>query len=501
MRSDIAMLDGERFDVVVVGGGINGASTAQHLAAAGYKTLIIDKGDFGSGSSSRSSRLLHCGLRYLAPGRTVFDFVRHPTRFLTALKMARLAMDARSEFVRTSSARTNVMALHFPIYRDGPYAAWQIDTAFKLLEWLGPSDIPLDYRRMPPSEVRKHPLLGNLRDLDQLVGVAAFREYQFNWPERIALDAILDSERLGATARNYTSARLHGFTQESGWTVELTDVLRQSAPVEVHASAVLMMAGVWMDGLLQDLKPHVTPKVFGTKGCHLVVKLPDGCAGAGIATLNSRNEPLYCIPWKQYHYFGPTETPYEGDLDRVFVTVEEADDLLNEVNKLLPSLGITADDIRLSWAGVRPLTYDADVPFGNRSRMIHDLASEGLPNAWALTAGPVMTHRSAARELTQLLGQHIQPSGPAGSPQYLHTADRSGSEHAATLSDELFRRSGVAWSGSVTDADVTAASLELGAALGWGETQTADGQCRFEAEWNDLYAPPHSRARRFRPEA
>jgi hypothetical protein len=112
-----------------------------------------------------------------------------------------------------------------------------------------------------------------------------------------------------------------------------------------------------------------------------------------------------------------------------------------------------------------------------------------------------MTHRSAARELTQLLGQHIQPSGPAGSPQYLHTADRSGSEHAATLSDELFRRSGVAWSGSVTDADVTAASLELGAALGWGETQTADGQCRFEAEWNDLYAPPHSRARRFRPEA
>src|SRR5689334_23382587 len=101
MRPDIASFDCERFDVVVVGGGINGASAAQHLAAAGYKTLIVEKGDFGSGSSSRSSRLLHCGLRYLAPGRSILDFVRHPSRFSTALRMARLAMQAREEFVRT----------------------------------------------------------------------------------------------------------------------------------------------------------------------------------------------------------------------------------------------------------------------------------------------------------------------------------------------------------------------------------------------------------------
>src|SRR6476619_1850458 len=107
MRPSIAELVDKWFDVIVVGGGINGASTAQHLAAAGYKTLVVDKGDFGSGASSRSSRLLHRGLRYLAPGRSIFDFVRHPTRFLTAQRMARLAMEARGEFVRTSSARTN----------------------------------------------------------------------------------------------------------------------------------------------------------------------------------------------------------------------------------------------------------------------------------------------------------------------------------------------------------------------------------------------------------
>ena len=501
MRPQIASLEGEQFDVVVVGGGINGASTAQHLAAAGYKTLIVDRGDFGSGASARSSRLLHCGLRYLTPGRSILDFVRHPTRFSTALRMAQLAMDARGEFVRTSSARTNVMALHFPIYRDGPYAAWQVDAAFKLLEWMGPGDVPLEYRRMSPSEVSKHPLLGNLRDIDQLVGVAAFSEYQFNWPERIALDAVLDAERLGATARNYTSARLRGFAHENGWTIELTDTLRQAAPVEVRGSTVLIMSGVWIDGLLRDVKPQVGRKVFGTKGCHLVVKLPDACVGAGIATLNSRNEPLYCIPWKQYHYFGPTETPYEGDLDRVFVTVEEAGDLLGEANKLLPALRLTASDIRLSWAGVRPLTYDAAVPFGNRSRMIHDLAPEGLPNAWALTAGPVMTHRSAARELTQVVGQRIKPSRPPDSPQYMPRAGRGGPEHAATLSDELFRRSGIAWSGEPTDQDLAAAATELATMLGWDDGRVADERRRFETEWDELYAPPHACGRRFRRNA
>jgi len=80
-------------------------------------------------------------------------------------------------------------------------------------------------------------------------------------------------------------------------------------------------------------------------------------------------------------------------------------------------------------------------------------------------------------------------------------ANRRGPEHAATLSDELFRRSGIAWSGSLTGADVTAASVELGAALGWDERHTADERRRFQAEWNELYAPPHARARRLRPEA
>jgi glycerol-3-phosphate dehydrogenase len=496
MRPTLAELDDSRFDVIVVGGGINGASTAQHLAAAGYRTLIVDKGDFGSGASSRSSRLLHCGLRYLAPGRSIFDFVRHPKRLAVALRMARLAMQARGEFVRTSPSRATAMTLHFPVYRGGPYAAWQIGAAFALLKRLGGKEVPLDYRWINPQQARAHALIGRLRDQGRLVGVAAFREFQFNWPERIVLDAVLDAERLGATARNHTAARMSGFAPDSGWTMELTDMLSQTPPVRVRGAVVLMTSGVWIDEVVRGVKPNAARKIFGTKGCHLVVKLPDVCAGAGIATLDSRNEPLYCIPWKQYHYFGPTETPYEGDPDRVFVTVEEADGIIANANALLPGLHLTPADIRMSWAGVRPLTYDAAVPFGNRSRVIHDLAADGLPSAFALTAGPVMTHRSAARELTRLVAQRLGPSRAPHPPSYAPPAERCGVEHAVTLSDELFRRRGTAWSGPLDAEDISSAATELGAMLAWDETRVADEKRRFEAEWNDLYASPYARQER-----
>jgi glycerol-3-phosphate dehydrogenase len=121
MRMSLSSIRDTAFDIAVIGGGINGASAAQHLAAAGYRTLIVEKGDFGSGTTARSSRLLHCGLRYLAPGRSMFDFVIHPGRFADALRMARQAMQARHDFVKSAPSSVNRMQFCFPIYRGDRY--------------------------------------------------------------------------------------------------------------------------------------------------------------------------------------------------------------------------------------------------------------------------------------------------------------------------------------------------------------------------------------------
>ena len=152
MRKPIADLNGREFDVLIIGGGINGAAAAQKVAADGYDVLLVEKGDYGSGSSSRSSRLLHCGLRYLAPGRSMWDFVRHPSRLVTALVMARSCMVARTEFTRDTAVRSRLMKFSFPIYKNGPYRGWQIDIAFFILRLLWRQGPPLNYRRISGAE-------------------------------------------------------------------------------------------------------------------------------------------------------------------------------------------------------------------------------------------------------------------------------------------------------------------------------------------------------------
>ena len=508
MDESLAALSSAAFDVAVIGGGINGASAAQHLAAAGYSVLLVDKGDFGSGSSGRSSRLLHCGLRYLAPGRSLLDFVRHPDRLVTALKMARKAMQARSEFVRTSARQTRAMRFCFPIFNGGPYRGWQVDLAFQLLKRLGPGDLPLDYERVPGQAAASMPLLRWLRDPEELDSLAMFREYQFDWPERICVDAVLDAERLGAVVRNYTRARVVS-RQADGWSLEIARAGSaapgpDAQPVRVQAKIILNVAGIWIDGVNRDAQPKVEQRVLGTKGCHIVVKLPADCANIGIATLDSKHEPFYCIPHRGYHYFGPTETVYDEDKDRIHVTAEERAWLVSEANRLLPQLKLSDSAVLMTWAGVRPLTFDEKVPFGNRSRVIHDLASDGMPDVLAMTAGPVMTHRSAGRELTDAVRRRIPPSRPQKAPDYTPARfpDDPGSpplvedalvkfsdlrhavreQHACNLMDALFRRVGLGWRCAFTPAELERAAAVIGNELGWSDARKEQEIQAFQAE-------------------
>jgi glycerol-3-phosphate dehydrogenase len=493
MRRAIGELNMKRFDVCVIGAGVNGASSAQHLAAAGYSVLLVDKGDFGSGSSSRSSRLLHCGLRYLAPGASIFEFVRHPSRLRTALRMARLAMEARRQIVLTAPERTRPLNFHFPIWRDSTYRPWQLRIALGLLGSMAPVDVPLEQRMIAPRRARSIPLVGGLRDFDRLDAIAAFCEHQFEWPERLCLDAVLDAERLGAVVRNYTAAgRLTRKTD--GWAIELADV-PAGGTATVEATIVLNMAGIWIDKVNCTSGAATPRKILGTKGIHIMVQLPPECADNGIVTFNRRQEPLYCIPWRGMHYFGPTETVYEGNLDDIRAEPDEIEGLLAEGNHLLPGLNLKRSDILFTWAGVRPLTYDPALPEGKRSRDVHDLSADGLPDVYAMTAGPVMTHRSAGLEMTELVGRRLRPSRAAQPVDYrarrfpenqnsppivpdwtvakiadLQHAARH--EHATSLADLMFRRVGAGWTRTMGHAAAEPAAAAVAGIMGWDSQRT-----------------------------
>lgn len=512
MRAALKNIDKKAFDVCVIGAGVNGASTAQHLAGAGYDVLLVEKGDYGSGTSSRSSRLLHCGLRYFAPGSTgttMLGFLLQPSKAATALRMARLAMEARRQIVQTAPERTRALNFHFPMWKDSAYKPWQVNAALKLLSTLAPKDVPLGHKMISPAEAKRIPLVNVLRDLERLTAIGKFTEYQFEWPERLCVDAVLDAERLGATVRNYTAATRLARKGEI-WEIGLSDVFN-GEEATVTAKMVLNMAGIWIDKVNAISGEGRPRKILGTKGIHIMVQLPPECANNGIVTFNRLNEPLYCIPWRGMHYFGPTESVYEGNPDDIRAEDKEIESLLAEGNHLLPGLKLKRSDILFTWAGVRPLSYDSAFPMGKRSRDVHDLSSAGMPDAFAMTAGPIMTHRSAGTEMVSVVKKRLAPSRPEKPVNYsarkfpdnqnsppiledwteakvadlVHAARK---EHAVNLVDLMFRRVGAGWTSTMGYNAADKAAAAVGDVLGWDAAKTKQEAAAYRAYLERMHA-------------
>lgn len=507
----IAELQDKSFDLVIIGGGIVGCSAAREAAAAGYTVLLAEKDDFASGASGRSSRLLHCGLRYFEAPNPFRYFSRHPSRFLTSLKMARQAMRERREMALTSPERLRPVRFLFPIFSDGPYRPWQVDIAFGILGKLAPLDVPLNYRRLTKPEALKEPMIRALGKSDKLLGAASYTEYQFNWPERLCIDAILDAEAAGAVALNYTRARI-GSSQGDRREVFLHG--SDDTEVRVTARRVLAASGLWVDKLLAETKKPITQKALGTKGGHIVFKLPDEYRGQGITTVNSRNDPFYCMPWGDLHYIGPTETLYDDDLDNIRVNAEDLEFLLTETAALFPGFNLTLSDVISTWAGVRPLSFDPAHPMGNRSRMLHDLGAEGLDGVYAMTAAPIMSHRDTGRLITARLREKIAPSGQATPLDYRpHMPIENANampivqgaeytladvckavrfEHARTLHGVLHARTGLALGRGLAPEEIERVADEMGRVLGWSEADRTEEIARYLSLKTHLYGVPGS---------
>jgi glycerol-3-phosphate dehydrogenase len=498
VRQSLETLKGSSFDVLVVGAGANGASAAQQLTAAGYSVLLVDKGDFGSGSSSRSTRMMHCGLRYLAPGKSMFEFVREPRRLRTAVRMARSAMQNRAEFVENTPTRALATNWFYPIYRNGPYSPWQVDLAFAVLKAVGPKAVPLGYKRLPAQEALQLPLLKWLREPSSLQGAGQYTEYLYDWPERICVDAAMEASRLGAEIRNYTEVT-KSITDDEGWVVTLRDTLSPAPEVPVRAKIVLNTAGIWIDEVNRRAVTKAAPRrrIAGTKGVHVMFRLPAECQGYGMTVINRVNQPINLTPWRGMHYFGPTETLFDGTVDEIEPLDDEIDWLVDEANFLLPTMPrLKRSDVLFSWAGVRPLTYDPAFPEGKRSRDLHNLEAEGMPNFFALTGGPIMTHRTAGAELTRVVQDRLAPTRkPAptsfaapsfpenqNSPPLLDDytdikisdlRHAAAYEHVSNLSDLLFRRVGAGWTSTMSVSAADKAAKSVADILGWDEARIA----------------------------
>ncbi|CAM5762924.1 glycerol-3-phosphate dehydrogenase [Labrys miyagiensis] len=402
------------FDVIVIGAGITGASAANHLTAAGYTTLLLDQGDFASGTTGRTSRLQYSGLAYLNALNPPTRLLRHPRQAFEAVALARRSMRDRSAFIRAVPERVRPVTFFLPIYRGDPVSVRRMAAGFALMERLDPGGVPLSVELIEPTEARRDPRLALLRDPDRLQGIVKCVEHQFNWPERICLDAVFNAAEGGARVENHMAAESLARQGDGTWLVTALD-RRRNAHAAFRGRTVLNAAGAWVDRIASASGLGLPRINQGEKGANIAIRMPPELEGVGFEGLTRRGEPFYVIPWGKLHYFGPVNRPQEPDEEGYRVSEAEIAALLDELNYLFPNLRKTRSDVLYAWAGVRPRTAKTGHPAGGSAVRLHDLASEGAPNYFAYTGGLLMTHRSAGREMVAGIGRRLKPSATSQS--------------------------------------------------------------------------------------
>lgn len=493
IETSIELLDGREFDVVIVGAGSNGSAAAVELATAGYAVLLVEKADFGSGTSSRSSRMLHCGFRAFegAAGQSLWQHLTHLPDRLALLKGAREALAARADFVGAMPHRVRPVTIVMPLHRGG-VGGLQMDMAAALLALLGTGGIPLDYKRRKAADLGDLPFADCLRRRPDLAGAVTFRDYVFDWPERICVDQALAAERMGAVVRNHTSVDALRLMAGGGWSATLRDETT-GLKATVASRLVLNLAGPWIDRVTGLASGEARQRTATSKGVQIGVKLPDRFKDHGLVASTERGA-FVCIPSQGLHLIGATNSKYDGDPAKAAVSAAEIDELLARTNALLPGIDLNRAAVRYAIAGVRPGSR------GAAGRMVHDYAADGMPGLFSVTGGTVATSRQTARELSRLVATRIGAAKPGAG---LHRGraetaamsnERLGDhalsvadEHARTVADVALRRTGDAWSAEVDPQTLHDIAAALGARSGWDQARIESAVTEFRAELADRY--------------
>jgi glycerol-3-phosphate dehydrogenase len=381
------MTDGvSDFDVVVIGGGINGAGIARDAALRGLRVLLLEKGDFGSGTSSWSSRLIHGGLRYLEYGELHLVY--------ESLRERRLLQRNAPHLVRR-------LPLTIPVYEDSNRGLGLIRIgmlAYDLLS-IGKS-------------VPRHRILGRSKliatvpgiSTDGLRGGARYFDAQVTFAERLVLENVIAAAEAGATVRNYCPVIGLHVSHNQLQSLHYKDGDNEHA---VTATVVVNAAGPWVDRVLATVNRDMPDCMGGTKGSHIVVPaFAQPLRDAIYAEAKADGRPFFIIPWNDQVLIGTTDMRYDGDPGEASASAEEIDYLLDETRRLFPHEPLDRDSIHFAYAGVRPLPRQESGPESaiTRRHIIkkHRLLARGLVS---VIGGKLTTYRSLAEQVVNYVNR------------------------------------------------------------------------------------------------
>ena len=401
---DLAQIQRTEFDVIVIGGGINGAGVARDAALRGLKTILVEKNDFASGSSSWSSRLIHGGLRYLE----YFEF-----------PLVRESLKEREVLLRTAPHLVTPLQLTIPIYGDRSRPYWKIWAGMILYDVFS-YDKTLPSHRMLPKQKFKQ--LFRSLDSENLSGGSQYYDGQVTLAERLCLENIISAQNAGATVLNYAEVTELPIKDSRITDVVCKDKLTgESFTISGSADAVVInTAGPWIDRVCQrgrkageEVSIGNAKKNGGTKGSHIVVDPFPGAPGSTLyVEAKSDGRPFFIIPWLDKYLIGTTDLPYKNDIDNIKADNEEIDYLLRETNSVIPTAKLERDDVKFTYSGVRPLpNTDGKRPGSiTRKHIIFDHRKEGVKNLLSLIGGKLTTYRNVGEEMVDAVFKRMKRS-------------------------------------------------------------------------------------------
>ncbi len=405
------------FDLLVIGGGINGAGIARDAALRGLRVALLEQADICHGTTRWSSRLIHGGLRYLE--HYEFSLVRESLR-------------EREILLRTASHLVAPLSMLVPIYRGARRGRWMVAAGMQLYDLLS-WDKSLPRHKMLDRAAAVAQAPGLLAD--DLVAAAQYYDAQVSYPERLVVENIVSARGAGATVLTYHHVDQILCHRGEVRGVRATD-LRRRQQIDLQGKVVVNAAGPWVDHVLAGLEGVPGPFMGGTKGSHIVVPrfagAPDGACYVEAA---ADGRPFFILPWLDRLLIGTTDIRHSGEPDAARADPAEINYLLAETNRVFPTVKLQHADILFHYTGVRPLPrqLSRDESAITRRHIIkhHRRVARGL---YSIIGGKLTTYRSLAEEFVDKILR--QAKLPAGKCRTRHEPLPGGGDHAA-LGEQL----------------------------------------------------------------
>lgn len=378
MQDRLKDLEKREFDVIIIGGGIAGAGVARDATMRGLSTILFEKGDFSIGTTSKSSKLIHGGLRYLE----LLDF-----------GLVRESLREREILQRLAPHLIYPLPFLIPVYRGDRRNLTSIRIGIKLYDFLRPDKKGDHYRILSKDEtLHQEP---HLEDRD-LKGAGFYYDDLVLSPERLCLENILSARRHGAMVFNYTSVIDFIKKGRSFSGVRVRDLFSHQVQ-EVKGKIIVNATGPWVDQVRQMAGLDGNGLLRKTKGIHLVIpKLTN----RAIYTLAKKDERMFfIIPWRDFSLIGTTDTDYDDNLDKIWADPWEVDYLFEETRRVLSKTKVHKEDIFYTYAGVRPLAAEEGKRESDISRK-HRVYEEGdLKDFLSIVGTKITTYRSMAEKV------------------------------------------------------------------------------------------------------